>query len=84
MGGAIYNNNYGQTNVQTLAVSHRILAFKACSARPAWKVLCLMLGAVVRQLSHGKYIVCTSILCESCGQRALNGSVLLLVTGYLT
>ena len=39
-----------------------------------------VLGAVVRRLSQGKYI----ILCESHGQRALNGSVLLLVTGYLT
>ena len=47
--------------------------FKACSARPASKVLHWMLGAVVRRLSRGKYI----ILCESRGQRALNGSVLL-------
>ena len=41
-----------------------------------------ILGAVVRQLSRSKYI----ILCESRGQRALNGSMLLdlLVTGYLT
>ena len=34
-----------------------------------------ILGAVVRRLSRGKYI----ILSESRGQRALNGSVLLLV-----
>ena len=27
----------GRTNVRTLAVSHRVLAFKACSARPASK-----------------------------------------------
>ena len=50
--------------VGTLAVSHHVLAFEACSARPALKVLCWMLGAVVRRLSHGKYI----ILCESRGQ----------------
>ena len=38
--------------------------------------------AVVWRLSRSKYI----ILCESRGQRALNGSILLdlLVTGYLT
>ena len=63
----------GRTNIQTRAVSYRVLAFEACSARPASKVLCWMLGAVVRQLSRGKYI----ILCESRGQRALNGNMLL-------
>ena len=62
----------GRTNVRTL-VSHCVLAFEACSARPVSKVLRWMLGAVVRRLSRGKYI----ILCESRGQRALNGSVLL-------
>ena len=51
----------------------RVLAFKACSARPASKVPRWMLGAVVQWLSRGKYI----ILCESHGQRALNGSLLL-------
>ena len=35
---------------------------------------------VLRRLSRGKYIT----LCASRGQRALNGSVLLLVTEYLT
>ena len=44
---------------------------------PASKVLRWILGAVVRRLTRGKYI-----LCESRGQRALNGSVFLLVTGY--
>ena len=29
----------GRTNVRTLAVSQRVLAFEACSARPALKVL---------------------------------------------
>ena len=57
-----------------LAVSHRVLAFDACSARPALKVLRWTLagysGLVVRQFSRGKYI----ILCESHGQRALNGT----------
>ena len=75
MGGAIYNTNQrdGQTNVRTLAVSHCVLAFEACSARPASKVLCWILagysGLVVRRLSRGKYIT----LCESCTQQALNG-----------
>ena len=40
--------------------------------RPASKVLRWILGAVVRRLTRGKYI-----LCESRGQRALNGSVFL-------
>ena len=48
------------------------LAFEACSARPASKVLRWTLagycGLVVRRLSRGKYIV----LCESRAQRALN------------
>ena len=61
-------------------VSHRVLAFEACSARPASKVLRWIHGAVVRRLSRGKYIT----LCESHGHRALNGSMLLLVTAYLT
>ena len=51
----------------------RILAFEACSACPALKVPRWMLGAVVWRLSCSKYI----ILCESRGQRALNGSVVL-------
>ena len=55
-----------------LLLSH-VLAFEACSVRPASKVPRWMLGAVVRRLSCGKYI----ILCESRSQRALNGSVLL-------
>ena len=56
-----------------LLLSHHVLAFEACSACPASKVLRWMLRAVVRQLSRGKYI----FLCESRGQQALNGSVLL-------
>ena len=40
---------------------------------PASKVLRWMLGAIVWRLFRGKYI----ILCESHGQRALNGSILL-------
>ena len=56
----------GEPNVRTSAVSHRVLAFEACSAHPASKVLCWTLAgysglAAVRQLSRGKYI----ILCES-------------------
>ena len=58
-----------------LLLYHRVLAFEACSARPASKVLRWMLGAVVRQLSRGKYII--FFLCESRCQRALNESVLL-------
>ena len=50
------------------------LAFKACSARPASKVLRWTLagysGLVVGRLSRGKYI----ILCDSRAQRALNGT----------
>ena len=50
------------------------LAFEACSARPASKVLRCTLagysGLVVRRLSRGKYI----ILSESRAQRALNGT----------
>ena len=38
----------------------------ACSARPASKFPCWMLGPVVRRLSRSKYI----ILCESRGERA--------------
>ena len=60
--------------MRTLAVSHRVLAFEACSARPASKVLRWTLagysGLVVWRLSRGKYI----ILCESRAQRALNGT----------
>ena len=48
------------------------------SVRPASKVLRWMLGAVVRWLTRGKYI----ILCESRGQRALNGSVLLSMVAH--
>ena len=63
----------GRTNVQTLAVSHLVLAFEACSAHPALKVLHCTLagysGLVERRLCRGKYI----ILCESLGQQALNG-----------
>ena len=55
----------GEPNVRTLAVSHHILEFEACSARPASTVLRWTLagysGLVVRRLSRGKYI----ILCES-------------------
>ena len=61
-------------NVRTLAVSHRVLAFEACSACPASKILRWALagysGLVVRWLSRGKCI----ILCESPAQRALNGT----------
>ena len=46
----------------------RILAFEACSARPASKVPRWMLVAVVRRVSRGKCI----ILCESRGQWALS------------
>ena len=53
-----------------MLVSHRVLAFEACSARPASKVLRWMLGAVVRRLSRG---IILFKLCESSGQRALNG-----------
>ena len=58
MGGAVYNTNYGdgRTNVRTLtltlAVSHRDLAFEACSAHPAPNVFRWKLGAVVWQLSE--------------------------------
>ena len=62
-----------------LAVSHRVLAFEACSAHPASKVFSLDTPGCSGD-SRGKYI----ILCESRGQRALNGSVLLLETAYLT
>ena len=51
----------------------RVLAFEACTAHPASKVPRWMLGAVVRRLSHGKYI----LLFESRRQRALNRSLLL-------
>ena len=47
---------------------------------PVPKVLRWILGTVLQRLSRGKYI----ILCVSRGQWALNGSVLLLVTAYLT
>ena len=51
-----------------LFLSHLILAFEACSARPAYKVLRWTLagysGLVVQRLSCGKYI----ILCESRAQ----------------
>ena len=81
MDGAIYNTNLGdgRTNVRTVAVSHRVLVSEACSADPAPKVLRCIFGSVVRRLLC-EYI----ILCESRGQQALNGSMLLLVTAYLT
>ena len=54
----------GEPNVRTLAVSHHVLEFEACSARPASTVLRWTLagysGLVVRRLSRGKYI----ILCQ--------------------
>ena len=57
-----------------LLLSHRVLVFEACSARPASKFLRWTLagysGLVVRRLSCGKYI----ISCESRAQRALNGT----------
>ena len=62
-----------------LLLSCRVLA-GPCSAHPVMKVLRWILGAVLRRLSLGKYI----ILCASRGQRALNGGVLLLVMAYLT
>ena len=38
MGGAItLTKGDGRTNVRTLAVSHHVLEFEACSARPASK-----------------------------------------------
>ena len=63
-----------------LLLSHRVLAFEACSVRPTSKVLRIKgaavsrfcsgyLGLVVRRLCCGKYI----ILCENRTQRALNG-----------
>ena len=46
---------------RTLAVSHHVLEFEACSARPASKVLRWTFagysGLVVRRLSRGKYII---------------------------
>ena len=58
MGGAItLTKGDGRTNVWTLAVSHHVLEFEACSARPASKVLRWTLagysGFVVRRLSRG-------------------------------
>ena len=53
---------------------------EACSAHPVLKVLSLDTRGLYSGDSHGKYI----ILCESHSQRALNGSVLFLVTAYLT
>ena len=60
----------GEPTVRTLAVSHGVLAFEACSARPASKVLRWMLGAVVRRLSRGKYYF---ILCESMVRVTVSG-----------
>ena len=68
MGGAIYNaKGMGEPTYGLLLAL--VLAFEACSACSASKVPHWMLGAVVRRLSHGKYI----ILCDGRGQRALNG-----------
>ena len=48
----------GEPNVRTLAVSHHVLEFEACSARPASTVLRWTLagysGLVVRRLSRGQ------------------------------
>ena len=64
------------------------MAFEACSARPASKVLRWTLagysGLVVRRLPRGKYI----ILCESRAQRAsnrasLSDGILNLATAFL-
>ena len=70
------------TNVRTLAVSHHVLEFEACSARPASKVLRWTLarysGLVVWRLSRG------IIYCESSRSAGFKWDVLLLVTGYLT
>ena len=69
---------------RTLAVSHHVLEFEACSACPASKVLRWTFagysGLVVRRLSCGKYI----ISCESSRSAGFKWDVLLLVTGYLT
>ena len=57
-----------------------VASYDTCSGHPVPKLLSLVTRGCTAVLFHGKYI----ILCASCGQRDLNGSVLLLVMVYLT